>query len=376
MEQEQSVAGTSNSSIAPICPVIETEIGSSITENSDNNIDILGEESKSNDYKLPKPTIVEPVEESGMQDMEFLQPMKSYGAMVLCNISTTGFKVDLMPQFEGHKYLALRDNESTTCIKIGDVFHDKMLLFFYLSGQNLSTSKLVIVYIMLSVFERCIEYEREQPGDYSVRNNLISYRENWYIETYDDNQLLIKTGRLESSHQFTAMKLLKLFLQSPFTEDLENMSTVNHVNHTDDDNYVEEILPVPTTNKYQEDDDRQVNCEDRLDYNDDQQDNYDDRDDYEDHQDNYEISRDNQPQSVAKSSKVRTQARELLGGGLIISGTRKRSTVQELRTAQEAKEVARRAEGESLLFRFTSISYDVTSLLENAAKKKKADRGN
>lgn len=123
-------------------------------------------------------------------------------------------------------------------------------------------------------------------------------------------------------------------------------------------------------------DDRQVNCEDRLDYDDDQQDNYDDRDDYEDHQDNYEISRDNQHQSVAKSSKVRTQARELLGGGLIRSGTRKRSTVQELRTAQEAKEVARRAEGESLLFRFTSISYDVTSLLENAAKKKKADRGN
>ena len=48
---------------------------------------------------------------------------------------------------------------------------------------------------MLSVFEHCIEYEREQPGDYSTRNDLFSYRENWFIETYDDNELFMKTGR-------------------------------------------------------------------------------------------------------------------------------------------------------------------------------------
>jgi hypothetical protein len=98
---------------------------------------------------------------------------------------------------------------------------------------------------MLSVFERCIEYKSEQPGDYSARNDLFSYRENWFIETYD-NELLMKTGRLQSSHHYTAMKLMKPLLQSPFFVDLENMSIVTHTN-----------------------DDRQVN--------------YDDRDDYEDH---------------------------------------------------------------------------------------------
>ena len=67
---------------------------------------------------------------------------------MLCNLSTSGFKIDLMPQFEGQKYLALRNNESTTCIKIGNVFHDKVLLFFYLSGHNSSTNKLIIVYNM------------------------------------------------------------------------------------------------------------------------------------------------------------------------------------------------------------------------------------
>jgi hypothetical protein len=50
------------------------------------------------------------------------------------------------------------------------------------------------------------------------------------------------------------------------------------------------------------------------------------------------MNRDDQAQSVAKPSKARTQARELLGGGFNRSGTRKRSTVQELRTAQKAKE--------------------------------------
>jgi hypothetical protein len=317
MEEEQSVVGASNSSTTPICRTIETEIGSNIRENSDNNIDILGEEAKSNDYKLPKPSILESDNELDLEDIECLQSMKSYGSMVLCNfVSTYGLKIDLMPQFEGHKYFALRNNESTTCIKIGDVFHDKVLLFFYLSGHNSSTNKLVIIYIMLSVFERCIEYEREQPGDYSFRNGLFSYRENWFMETYDDIELLMKTGRLLSSHRFTAIKLMKLFLQSPFCEDLENMSTVKH---TGDDSHVEEM---PTTN-----DDRQVNFED-----DDQQVNY------EDHRDDYEMNRVDQPQSVAKFSKVLTQARELLGGGFIRSGTRKRSTVQELRTAQEAKE--------------------------------------
>jgi hypothetical protein len=107
-------------------------------------------------------------------------------------------------------------------------------------------------------------------------------------------------------------------------------TTLSTVNHTGDDSHVEEM---PKTN-----DDRQVNFEDRLDYDDDQQVNYDDRDEDEDHRDDYEINRVDQPQSVAKSSKVRTQTRELLGGGFIRSGTRKRSTVQELRTAQEAKE--------------------------------------
>ena len=335
MEEEQSVAGASNSSIAPIGRTIETEIGSNIRENSDNNIeilgensdnniDILGEEAKSNDCKLPKPSILDQDNKSDLVDIQFLQSMKNYGSMVLCNLSTSGLTVDLMPQFEGHKYLALRNEESTTCVKIGDVFHDKVLMFFYLSGHNSSTNKLVIVYIMLSVFERCIEYEREQPGDYSVRNGLFSCRENWFIDTYDDNELLMKTGRLQSPHRYTIMKLMKLFLQSPFSVDLENMSTVNH------DSHVEEM---PKTN-----DDRQVNFEDRLDYDDDQQVNYDDRDEDEDHRDDYEINRVDQPQSVAKSSKVRTQARELLGGGFIRSGTRKRSTVQELRTAQEAKE--------------------------------------
>ena len=38
------------------------------------------------------------------------------------------------------------------------------------------------------------------------------------------------------------------------------------------------------------------------------------------------------------ATKARTQARELLGGGSIRSGTRKKSTVQELGTAQKAKE--------------------------------------
>lgn len=355
MEQEQSVAGTANSSIASICPAIEAKIGLTITENIDNNNDILlGEEAESNDFKLPKASILEAVDESPMRimlDMKFLQSMRSYGTMVLCNLSTTGIKIDLMPQFEGHKYLALRNNDSTTCIKIGDVFHDKMLLFFYLSGHNSSTNKLVIVFIMLSVLERCIEYEYEQPGDYSVRNNLFSHRENWFIKTYDDNELLMKTGRLNSLHHVTAMKLVKLFLQSPSSEDLDKMSTNDQ---TVDENNVEAMAVVPTTNIYQGDDDRQVNSED---YDDDQQVNYDgsqvnydDHDDYGDNRDSYEMSRDDQQQSVAKSSKVRTQARELLGGGLIRSGTRKRSTIQELRTAQEDKEVARKAEGESYFF--------------------------
>jgi hypothetical protein len=44
---------------APIGRTIETDIGSNIRENSDNNIDILGEEAKSNDCKLLKPSILD-----------------------------------------------------------------------------------------------------------------------------------------------------------------------------------------------------------------------------------------------------------------------------------------------------------------------------
>jgi len=43
MEEEQSVVEASNSPAAPIYRAIETEIGSNISENSDYNIDILGE---------------------------------------------------------------------------------------------------------------------------------------------------------------------------------------------------------------------------------------------------------------------------------------------------------------------------------------------
>ena len=59
MEEEQSVLGASSSSTAPIDRTIETDIGSNIRENSDNNIDILGEEAKSNDCKLLKPSILD-----------------------------------------------------------------------------------------------------------------------------------------------------------------------------------------------------------------------------------------------------------------------------------------------------------------------------
>jgi len=43
MEEEQSVVEASNSPAAPIYRAIETKIGSNIRENSDYNIDILGE---------------------------------------------------------------------------------------------------------------------------------------------------------------------------------------------------------------------------------------------------------------------------------------------------------------------------------------------
>ena len=56
MEEEQSVLGASSSSTAPIGRTIETDIGSNIREN---NIDILGEEAKSNDCKLLKPSILD-----------------------------------------------------------------------------------------------------------------------------------------------------------------------------------------------------------------------------------------------------------------------------------------------------------------------------
>ena len=59
MKEEQSVLGASCSSTAPIGRTIETDIGSNIRENSDNNIDILGEEAKSNDCKLLKPSILD-----------------------------------------------------------------------------------------------------------------------------------------------------------------------------------------------------------------------------------------------------------------------------------------------------------------------------
>ena len=71
MEEEQSAVEASNSPTAPIFRAIETEIGSNIRENSDNNIDILGEEAKSNDYKLSKPPILEPDDESDLKYMNF-----------------------------------------------------------------------------------------------------------------------------------------------------------------------------------------------------------------------------------------------------------------------------------------------------------------
>ena len=72
MEEEQSVLGASSSSTAPIGRTIETDIGSNIRENSDNNIDILGEEAKSNDCKLPKPSILDQDNKSDLEDIEFL----------------------------------------------------------------------------------------------------------------------------------------------------------------------------------------------------------------------------------------------------------------------------------------------------------------
>ena len=99
MEEEQSVLGASNSSTASIDRTIETEIGSNIRENSDNNIDILGEnsdnnidilgeEAQSNDCKLPKPSILDQDNKSDLEDIEFLQSMKNYGSMLLCNLLT------------------------------------------------------------------------------------------------------------------------------------------------------------------------------------------------------------------------------------------------------------------------------------------------
>jgi len=71
MEEEQSVVEASNSPAAPIYRAIETKIGSNIRENSDYNIDILGEEAKSNDYKLSKPSILEPDDESDLKYINF-----------------------------------------------------------------------------------------------------------------------------------------------------------------------------------------------------------------------------------------------------------------------------------------------------------------
>lgn len=134
--------------------------------------------------------------------------------------------VDLFPKYMGLKHFLVESTISGEIIGNGDVFDDRMFLFSFISKENdISSNKVILIYVKCSVIKECVQYESEHKGDHSFRDALFSSKDSFFFEEYDAKLWsMTKTAIISKNYKNISFAAIKSVLSGQFVINLESLS--------------------------------------------------------------------------------------------------------------------------------------------------------
>ena len=136
--------------------------------------------------------------------------------------------VDLFPKYMGLKHFLVQSTISGETIGNGDVFDVRMFLFSFISKENdISTNKVILIFIKCSIIKECLQYESEHKGDHSLRDALFSRKDSFFFEECDARLWsMMKTATIGRNYKNISFAAIKSVLSGQFVIDLESLSYI------------------------------------------------------------------------------------------------------------------------------------------------------